>query len=75
MIALQQDQVDSIAAQDTVKAAVLNSTITTTERSRVFQQLENDEIEFLFLAPKQFANTETLARIPALAPSLFTETV
>ncbi|WP_205879157.1 DEAD/DEAH box helicase [Leptolyngbya sp. BC1307] len=71
LIALQQDQVDSILAQDTVKAAVLNSTLTKTEREAVFEQIESESLEFVFLAPEQFSNEETLERIKAIQPSLF----
>ena len=71
LIALQQDQVDSILAQDTVKAAVLNSTLTQSEREAVFEQIESESLEFVFLAPEQFSNEETLERIKAIQPSLF----
>lgn len=71
LIALQQDQVDSIAEQDTVNAAVLNSTLTKTQRDRVFEQLKDESLEFIFLAPEQFSNQETLDKIRASKPSLF----
>ncbi|MEM8808738.1 MAG: ATP-dependent DNA helicase RecQ [Cyanobacteria bacterium P01_G01_bin.38] len=71
LIALQQDQVDAIAAQGTVRAAVLNSLLTQTERDAVFEQLKNQSLEFVFLAPEQFSNAETLEQIQAVRPSLF----
>lgn len=71
LIALQQDQVDAITAQDTVKAAVLNSTLNKTERAAVFEKLANEELEFLFLAPEQFSNEETRSRLETIRPSLF----
>ena len=71
LIALQQDQVDGIVEQGVVKAAVLNSTLSKTERKAVFEQLENELLEFLFLAPEQLGNEETLERIKAFKPSLF----
>ncbi|MEL7334568.1 MAG: RecQ family ATP-dependent DNA helicase, partial [Cyanobacteria bacterium J06560_2] len=71
LIALQQDQVESILSQGTVKAAVLNSMLTTTERRSVFEQIENGELAFLFLAPEQFDNLETLERLKVAEPSLF----
>ncbi|NEP18251.1 MAG: ATP-dependent DNA helicase RecQ [Leptolyngbya sp. SIO4C1] len=71
LIALQQDQVDAIAAQNTVKAAVLNSTLTQAERAAVFEQLANEAIEFVFLAPEQLSNEETLEQFKAVQPSLF----
>ncbi|MGF1537166.1 MAG: RecQ family ATP-dependent DNA helicase [Elainellaceae cyanobacterium] len=71
LIALQQDQVRAIAALGTVKAAVLNSTLNKTEREQVFEQLAAGELEFVFLAPEQFANPETIARLKTVKPSLF----
>lgn len=71
LIALQQDQMDAIAQQDTVKAAVLNSTLSTTERDRVFEQIAEDAVEFVFLAPEQLSNPDTLAALQAHPPSLF----
>ena len=71
LIALQQDQVESIEDQNTVNAAVLNSTLSKKERSRVFEQLKDESLEFIFLAPEQFNNKDTLAKIKASQPSLF----
>ena len=44
LIALQQDQVESIREQGIVKAAVLNSTLASTQREAVFQQVGKGEI-------------------------------
>ncbi|MEM9502821.1 MAG: RecQ family ATP-dependent DNA helicase, partial [Cyanobacteria bacterium P01_E01_bin.43] len=71
LIALQQDQVSAIAEQGTVNAAVLNSTLTKTERHQVFEQLAQGELEFVFLAPEQLSNPETLNKLQANPPSLF----
>ncbi len=71
LIALQHDQVEAIAQQDTVKAAVLNSTLSKAERSHVFEQLANQALEFIFMAPEQFSNVETLEKIKEIEPSLF----
>ncbi len=71
LLALQFDQVESIAQQGTVEAAVLNSTLSNTEREHVFEQLANGELEFLFMAPEQFSNAETLNKIKEIKPSLF----
>ena len=71
LIALQQDQVASITDQHTVNAAVLNSTLTAKERSRVFASLKDESLEFIFLAPEQFENKDTLEKIRASQPSLF----
>jgi ATP-dependent DNA helicase RecQ len=71
LIALQRDQAGAIEDQDVGSAAVLNSTLGQAARDEVLADLEQDRIEFLFLAPEQFAHEDTLARIQAAKPSLF----
>lgn len=71
LIALQRDQVESIARKDVGEAAVVNSTVPTAERQEVFEALEEEKLEFLFLAPEQFNNPETLERLQNSKPSLF----
>ena len=71
LIALQRDQAHAIDGQDVGSAAVLNSTLGKGAREQTLADLENGEIEFLFLAPEQLANAETLARVQAARPSLF----
>jgi ATP-dependent DNA helicase RecQ len=71
LIALQRDQAVAITAEDVGEAAVVNSTLRAAEREDALAALEAGELEFLFLAPEQFANEETLARLQAVEPSLF----
>ncbi|MBW4525322.1 MAG: ATP-dependent DNA helicase [Phormidium tanganyikae FI6-MK23] len=73
LLALQKDQVDSIAQDDidVGYAAVVNSTITGCERAKIFDRWRNGEIEFLFLAPEQFNNADTIEHLQAAPPSLF----
>jgi ATP-dependent DNA helicase RecQ len=71
LIALQRDQVESIDEVGTVEAAELNSTLTEREREETLEEVEEGELEFLFLAPEQFANDETLARLRDADISLF----
>jgi ATP-dependent DNA helicase RecQ len=71
LIALQRDQVNAIADQDIGDAALVNSTLNTTEREEAFEQLEEGDLEFIFLAPEQFNQPETLDRLQAAKPSLF----
>jgi ATP-dependent DNA helicase RecQ len=71
LIALQRDQLDAIADAELGQAAIVNSLLRTREREEAFEQLENDELEFLLLAPEQFNNEETLERVRAAKPSLF----
>jgi len=73
LLALQKDQVESIAQDDidVGHAAVINSTITTSERAEIFDRWREGEIEFLFLAPEQFNNLDTIEHLQAAPPSLF----
>lgn len=71
LLALQRDQAQSIAEQDVGEAAVVNSQVQTSEREEAFKELEAGKLEFLFLAPEQFNNPETLERLQAAKPSLF----
>jgi ATP-dependent DNA helicase RecQ len=71
LLALQQDQVDSIGEQSVGEAVAVNSTVTKAERKEAFEALADDELEFIFLAPEQFNNPETLERLQKAQPSLF----
>lgn len=71
LLALQQDQVESIAEQSVGEAIAVNSTVTPAERKEAFEALADDELEFIFLAPEQFNNPETLERLQKAKPSLF----
>ncbi len=63
LIALQQDQVEQIEEQDVGRAALVNSTLRAAEWREVFEALKEGKLEYLFLAPEQFNNEETLQRI------------
>src|SRR5215211_8045103 len=71
LIALQQDQVEAITEIDAGGAALLNSALPAAEREEALDEFEQGATEFLFLAPEQFANEETFARVQASEPSLF----
>ncbi len=71
LIALQRDQVEKISEPNVGEAAVVNSTVQTGDRVAAFEKLERGELEFLFLAPEQFNNSDTLERLQAAKPSLF----
>ena len=70
LIALQRDQVESIGDVGS-GAAEVNSTLTDAERADVLARLQEGKIEFLFLAPEQFANEETMAHLERTPPMLF----
>jgi ATP-dependent DNA helicase RecQ len=70
LIALQQDQVESIEEHLPGEAAPLNSRLGERARRRVLRRLEAGEAEFLFLAPEQLANAEVRAELERVRPSL-----
>jgi ATP-dependent DNA helicase RecQ len=70
LIALQRDQVESIEEAGAADAAQLNSSLTQTQRAAVLEGLDEGQVEFLFLAPEQLANEETLEAVRAAKPSL-----
>lgn len=71
LIALQRDQAKAIEEQDVGDAAVVNSAISKSERAEAFNDAAEGSVEYLFLAPEQFDNPETLERLQAVQPSLF----
>lgn len=52
LIALMKDQVDALLVNG-VKAAFLNSTLSLGEQSDIFQQLKNNQLKLLYVAPER----------------------
>jgi ATP-dependent DNA helicase RecQ len=71
LVALQRDQVESIEEAEIADAAQLNSSLRESERREALEELDAGELEFLLLAPEQFAANETLGRLRSAQPSLF----
>ncbi|MDB5320670.1 MAG: ATP-dependent helicase, RecQ family, partial [Phycisphaerales bacterium] len=71
LVALQKDQVESIRANGLAEAAVVNAGVRAAEKRDAFEKLENGKLEFMFLAPEQLANAETMAQLLGNPPSLF----
>ncbi|CAN5437530.1 hypothetical protein BH20CHL6_BH20CHL6_13640 [soil metagenome] len=71
LIALQQDQLRSIEEHQAGPAGLINSTLPSSERQRVLDQLAAGEPEFVLLAPEQFAVQGTVDQLRAARPSLF----
>ncbi len=71
LIALQKDQADSMQASSLDETAVVNSTLSTSEHQETLDRIETGEIEFIFLAPEQLRNPETLERLRNAGISLF----
>jgi ATP-dependent DNA helicase RecQ len=71
LIALQKDQLESIQANGLAEAAIVNSNVRAAAKREAFEKFEDGDLEFLFLAPEQLANEQTMARLLANPPSLF----
>jgi ATP-dependent DNA helicase RecQ len=71
LIALQRDQVEGLEREDAGGAAAVSSFVSQGARREALEELEAGELEFLFLAPEQFANDEVMADVVAARPSLF----
>ena len=72
LIALQRDQMDAVDARtDGFEAATLNSTLSERRRGELLDDVEDEEIEFVLLAPEQLANAEVLDRLRSSGVSLF----
>jgi ATP-dependent DNA helicase RecQ len=67
LIALQQDQMEAVEEE----AAVLNSTLTARRRQEVIEDVVEDEVEFVLLAPEQLANEDVVRELAAAGVSLF----
>lgn len=71
LIALQRDQVESIEERDIGTAALINATLSRSEERETFEQFEAGMIEFLYLAPEQFNDQETVQQVKDAGISLF----
>jgi ATP-dependent DNA helicase RecQ len=71
LIALQKDQIDSLADGDVGEAAALNSTVAESQRAEALNGMEGERLEFVFMAPEQFSNEDLLQRLVDNPPSLF----
>jgi ATP-dependent DNA helicase RecQ len=71
LISLQHDQVASIVDEGTGGAVVANSTVSRSVRREALDAVGAGHVEFLFVAPEQFANADTMDALAACPPSLF----
>jgi ATP-dependent DNA helicase RecQ len=70
LVALQRDQVEAIARRRLADAAQANATVPESERRQAVEGFSQGDLEFLFLAPEQLANPDTLEHVVAAEPSL-----
>jgi ATP-dependent DNA helicase RecQ len=71
LIALQRDQVRSISETDAGGAEEINSMMNGSQRGVALAAIDENDVEFIFLAPEQFSNDEAMAHLEAERPSLF----
>src|SRR4051794_10815487 len=72
LLALQQEQIEELdETAATGGAAAVNSLVSESQRREALEELEHDELEFLFMAPEQLSNEEVLADVAAAGVSLF----
>jgi ATP-dependent DNA helicase RecQ len=71
LIALHKDQLDALAQGDVGEAAALNSALGDSAREEALAGLDQDRLEFIFMAPEQLDIEETLQRLQDNPPSLF----
>jgi len=70
LIALMQDQVDALQ-QLGIKAAFLNSSLSFNEAQKVEQQLINNELDLVYVAPERLLSNYMLALLDRCQLSLF----
>ena len=70
LIALMHDQVDALL-QLGIKAAYLNSSLSFEEANDIEQQLLNNELDIVYIAPERLLTDRTLALLDRCALSLF----
>jgi ATP-dependent DNA helicase RecQ len=71
LIALQKDQADFIEKSRLQDAAVVNSSLSASERRDALERIQAGEVEYIFLAPEQLRKSETIEELRAAHISLF----
>lgn len=71
LIALQKDQADFIEQSRLQDAAVVNSSLSASERRDALERIQAGEVEYIFLAPEQLRKSETIEELRAAHISLF----
>jgi ATP-dependent DNA helicase RecQ len=71
LLALQRDQVESIADTRAPGAVAVNSAQRPAEREEAWRAVREGEAGYLFLSPEQLAKPETVERLAALRIGLF----
>ena len=69
LMALMKDQVDYLVSRG-IAAARLDSSLDFNETSKVYEQLNRNELKLLYVAPERFANERFVALVSGLTLSL-----
>jgi ATP-dependent DNA helicase RecQ len=70
LISLQRDQIESIEEEQPGEAAAIDASVSEAKREERLEDLADEELEFLFLAPEQLAREETVERLAEANVSL-----
>jgi len=71
LLALQQDQIESLLeAGDEARAFRISSQETEEQRRQALEAVAAGDVEFLFLSPEQLANPDVLSQVSRLRPTL-----
>ncbi|HEX7037755.1 MAG TPA: RecQ family ATP-dependent DNA helicase [Pseudomonadales bacterium] len=70
LIALQKDQADRLQHDAAGGAAIINSGVGALRQQEAFDDLEQRDLEFIFLAPEQLHREEVIERLLDARPSL-----
>ena len=70
LISLMKDQVDALVANG-VRAALLNSSLTSAEARAVSERIDAGELDLLYVAPERLMMAEFLKKIATVKLSLF----
>lgn len=71
LIALQKDQVDSLAGQTSAEALSVNSTQRTSDVRERLKRVRQRKVEYVFLAPEQLRKADTVENLKRAKVSLF----
>lgn len=70
LIALMQDQVINLRALD-ISASMINSQNTIEENDFIFEQLKNNQLKFLYIAPERFQSGDFLEKLKMININFF----
>ena len=70
LIALMQDQVVNLEANG-ISASMINSQNTIEENNAIFEQLRNNQLKFLYIAPERFQSGDFLEKLKMIQINFF----